>query len=228
LEGASTLVEGLGAAICTPLAPLAAGLCLRDLQRTDRLDELAFELPLAGGDQAAGEVLMADLSRLFARCVEPGSTLAGYAARLRDPLLATGLRGYLTGSLDLVFRSGGPKGPQRFFVADYKTNLLAGQGQPLSAWHYQPARMEAEMYQAHYPLQALFYLVALHRYLRWRLPGYAPEENLGGALYLFVRGMLGPATPLVDGQPCGVFSWRPPTSLVCGLSDLLDMGPDVI
>ncbi len=26
------------------------------------------------------------------------------------------------------------------------------------------------MERAHYPLQALLYLVALHRYLRWRLP----------------------------------------------------------
>ena len=178
LADAGTLVDGLRAAICTPLSPLAAGLRLRDLRRTDRLDELAFELPLAGGDQAAGEVLMADLSGLFTRCVRPGSTLAGYAARLGDPLLVTGLRGYLTGSLDLVFRSGGTGDVQRFFVADYKTNLLAAEGEALSAWHYQPALMEAEMCRAHYPLQALFYLVALHRYLRWRLPGYRPEENL--------------------------------------------------
>ena len=51
------------------------------------------------------------------------------------------------------------------------------------------------MIDAHYPLQALLYGVALHRFLRWRLPGYAPERHLGGSLYLFVRGMCGPATP---------------------------------
>ena len=27
---------------------------------------------------------------------------------------------------------------------------------------------------------------------------------------------------LVDGEPCGVFSWRPPVALVEALSDLLD------
>jgi exodeoxyribonuclease V beta subunit len=27
---------------------------------------------------------------------------------------------------------------------------------------------------------------------------------------------------MVDGQPCGVFGWRPPAGLVTGLSDLLD------
>jgi exodeoxyribonuclease V beta subunit len=80
------------------------------------------------------------------------------------------------------------------------------------------------MQRRHYGLQALLYTVALHRYLRWRLPAYDPEHHLGGVLYLFLRGMLGASTPLVDGQPCGVFAWRPPAGLVCALSDLLDEG----
>ena len=48
------------------------------------------------------------------------------------------------------------------------------------------------MVEAHYPLQALLYAVALHRYLRWRQPGYDPAQHLGGVLYLFLRGMSGP------------------------------------
>jgi exodeoxyribonuclease V beta subunit len=78
------------------------------------------------------------------------------------------------------------------------------------------------MMQAHYPLQALLYAVAVHRMLRWRQPGYDPEQHLGGVLYLFVRGMGGPDTPTEDGVPCGVFSWRPPSQLIRELSDLLD------
>ncbi|MCL2395344.1 MAG: hypothetical protein FWC87_11740, partial [Acidimicrobiaceae bacterium] len=69
------------------------------------------------------------------------------------------------------------------------------------------------------------YSVALHRYLRWRLPAYAPELHLGGVLYLFLRGMSGPETPRVDGAPCGVFAWTPPPALVADLSDLLDGHP---
>ncbi|GMA23061.1 hypothetical protein GCM10025864_08200 [Luteimicrobium album] len=80
------------------------------------------------------------------------------------------------------------------------------------------------MIDSHYPLQLLLYTVALHRYLRWRLPGYDPDRNLGGGVYLYVRGMCGPDTPVVDGWPCGVLSWRPPTSLVVALSALLDGG----
>ena len=51
------------------------------------------------------------------------------------------------------------------------------------------------MQHRHYGLQAILYTVALHRYLRWRLPGYDAERNLGGVLYLFVRGMVGADTP---------------------------------
>jgi exodeoxyribonuclease V beta subunit len=66
--------------------------------------------------------------------------------------------------------------------------------------------------------------VALHRYLRWRLSGYDPARHLGGAAYLFVRGMTGPDVATIDGRPCGVFAWHPPVEFVTELSDLLDRG----
>ena len=56
----------------------------------------------------------------------------------------------------------------------------------------------------------------------WRQPGYRFDEHFGGVLYLYLRGMCGPETPLVDGSPCGVFAWQPPVALVEDLSDLLD------
>jgi exodeoxyribonuclease V beta subunit len=130
------------------------------------------------------------------------------------------LRGYLTGSLDLVFRLPG----DRYVLADYKTNRLASADETLSAWHYRPEALQAEMVAAHYPLQAVLYSVALHRYLRWRLPGYEPETHLGGVLYLFVRGMSAVEPTFFDEQPCGVWSWRPPAALVTALSDLFDRG----
>ncbi len=81
-------------------------------------------------------------------------------------------------------------------MVDYKTNWLgAGREEPLTAAHYLPPLLARAMIAANYPLQALLYCVALHRYLRWRLPGYSPERHLGGVLYLFVRGMCGPGHP---------------------------------
>ncbi len=218
------LAAGLAAAIETPLGDLAGGVRLRDLARGDRLDEMGFELPVVGGDDPRAALATADMAHLLSRHLGPGSSLQDYPRRLADPVLASQLRGYLTGSLDLVFRLRRPGQAQRFYVVDYKTNWLGEEGAPLSAWHYRPAALEAEMQRAHYPLQALLYLVALHRYLRWRLPGYDPEANLGGVLYLFLRGMLGPTTPVVGGQPCGVFSWKVPPHLVADLSDLMDRG----
>ena len=220
----AAVVAGLRAAIETPLGPLVGDVRLCDIGRADRLDEVAFEMPLVGGDRPTGAVTVMDIGRLLRTHLPPGDILAGYADRLSDPMLQAVLRGYLAGSIDLVFRTFDAGGAQRYAVIDYKTNRLSPAGQDLSAWHYRPAAMAEEMQRAHYPLQALLYTCALHRYLRWRLPGYDPRRNLAGVLYLFVRGMSGAGTPRVDGQPCGVFAWQPPATLVEALSDLLDRG----
>ena len=92
------------------------------------------------------------------------------------PALRQTVRGYLTGSLDLVVRLPGPEGP-RFAVLDYKTNWLGEPDRPLTASHYRPSVIADEMQRHHYALQALLYAVALHRYLRWRLPGHDPERR---------------------------------------------------
>jgi exodeoxyribonuclease V beta subunit len=209
------VLTGLGAVIETPLGPLLGGARLRDVARADRLDELDFELPLAGGDIPSGRVDLAAIGAVL----RDDPDLASYAERLEDPALRSRFRGYLTGSVDLVVRRG-----DRFAVVDYKTNWLGAPGEELTAWHHRPAALATEMQHAHYALQALLYTAALHRYLRWRLPGYDPEVNLAGVLYLFLRGMVGPDTPAVDGTPAGVFAWRPPSALVVALSDVLDRG----
>jgi exodeoxyribonuclease V beta subunit len=213
---AATVVEGLRAAIETPLGD---GLRLRDLARADRLDELDFEFPLVGGDEPTGRLALDAVAAVLRYHLGPDDPLSGYADRLSDPALRQAVRGYVTGSIDLVARAGG-----RFTVIDYKTNWLAAPGEELTAWHHRPAALAAEMERGHYGLQALLYLVALHRYLRWRLPDYDPAAHLGGVKYLFVRGMVGAETPVVDGTPCGVFAWQPPAALVVALSDALDLG----
>jgi exodeoxyribonuclease V beta subunit len=211
-------VAGLKAALETPLGPLVGGIRLRDIRRADRLDELEFELPLAGGDAPTGRLTPAAIAAVLREHLPAGDPMAGYAARLEDPALRSDVRGFLTGSIDLVVRLPGP----RFAIVDYKTNWLGPAGDPLTLRHYQPAAVEAEMNRAQYGLQALLYTVALHRYLRWRMAGYDPDRHLSGVLYLFLRGMAGPDTPVVDGSPCGVFAWRAPGGLVRALSDTLD------
>ena len=219
------VVQGLCRAIESPLGPAAAGLRLCDVTRGHRLDELGFELPLVGGDDATarrdGDLRVGDIATLLEEHVDPGDPMYDYADRLRDPAFGNDpLRGFLTGSLDLVLRLR----DGRFILADYKTNRLATTDETLTAWHYRPAAIVAEMAEAHYPLQALLYTVALHRYLRWRQPGYEPARHLGGALYLFVRGMSAAEPTTFGDTPCGVWSWCPPAQLVTALSDLFDRG----
>ncbi|MBA8795633.1 exodeoxyribonuclease V beta subunit [Friedmanniella endophytica] len=221
---AGTLGPALAPALLTPLGPLAGDRRLVDLPATDRLAELTFELPLAGGDTPHGTVRLGDLVPLLERHLGPDDLLHRYPDRLRLPLLADQpLRGYLTGSIDAVLRVT-DGGVTRYLVADYKTNWLGDPDvRPLPVDHYAPTAMAEAMIGADYPLQALLYAVALHRYLRWRHRGYEPAAQLGGVLYLFLRGMAGPDTPRASGQaPYGVFSWRPPAALVTELSDLLD------
>jgi exodeoxyribonuclease V beta subunit len=206
----------------TPLGPLAPELTLAQIGLPDRLCELDFEIPLAHGDDSTGpEIRLADVGRLLREHLAGDDALLPYA----DRLLAAGLgdqplRGYLSGSIDVVLRVPGP----RYLVVDYKTNRLGDGESPLTAADYARDRVTAAMLHSDYPLQALLYVVVVHRYLRWRQPGYDPAVHLGGVLYLYVRGMCGPDTPVVGGHPAGVFSWLPPVSLVTALSDLLDRG----
>lgn len=214
---AAELAVGVLAAYRTPLGPLAPGRSLADYPARHRLAELAFELPLGTPDDGAR---LRDLAQLLDAHLEPDDPLAPYADRLADPGLdPRRLRGFLVGSIDAVLREPAGESP-RYLVVDYKTNRL-GPPEDQRLEHYaQPALAEAMM-ASHYPLQALLYCVALHRFLRWRQPGYSPQRHLGGVLYAFVRGMAGPGTPTLDGQPHGVFAWRPSPDLVSQASDLL-------
>jgi exodeoxyribonuclease V beta subunit len=220
------LTAALQTALATPMGPLADDLTFGQVARADLLPELDFELPLAGGDApGATPALLGGLVDLW-RTHCPTGPLSGYADVLAH-LPTAPLRGYLSGSIDAAVRvgaQGGRTGSERYLVVDHKTNRLAPREEPLTAWHYRHDAMEQAMLDAHYPLQALLYSVALHRYLRWRRTGYDPDVHLGGVLYLFLRGMSGTGVRGAGGPGLdvpGVFQWRPSSALVTGFSDLL-------
>jgi len=214
---AGELAGALVPSLLTPLGRLAGERPLAAIAPADRLNELEFELPLAGGDRPRGAPRLGELADLLQAHLPADDPMAPYAAALADPVLGDApLRGYLTGSIDAVLRVEG-----RYVVVDYKTNRLAPPDVPLTAGHYRPEALATAMLQAHYPLQALLYEVALHRFLRWRLADYDPQRHLGGALYLFLRGMCGAGSS--DPAP-GVFAWHPPAALVVATSLLLAGG----
>ncbi len=209
------VAAALVAVLHTPLGTGdLAHLTLAEVAPADHLAELDFELPLGGDDGAAAT--LAAIADLLDEHLPADDPLAPYAERLRE-VPGAALRGYLTGSIDSVLRIATPAGP-RFTVVDYKTNRLA-RGD-LTTADYTAEAMAREMISSHYVLQALLYSVALHRFLAWRVPGYAPATHLGVVQYHFVRAMIGP-----DGPPgAGVFEWHPPAALVVAVSDALAGG----
>ncbi|HUG83838.1 MAG TPA: 3'-5' exonuclease, partial [Euzebya sp.] len=223
-EGEALIAEGLVAALHTPLSP--DGPALAQVAMADRVDELAFELPVLTEDLAdqAGRVLLGDIADLLDAHLPAGDPLAGYGAVLRKGLGDIEVRGFLAGFVDLLAKE---PGSQAYLVADYKTNRMAPAGtHEVVLAQFTPAAMAAEMQTHHYPLQALVYVVAVHRYLRWRIRDYDPDRHLAGVAYLFLRGMVGSDTPVRDGMTCGVFRWRPPTPLLLALDGLLARGVD--
>ncbi|MSO87647.1 MAG: hypothetical protein EXQ71_09015 [Acidimicrobiia bacterium] len=216
------LVEGLEAVLRTPLGPLFDGRALCELPRTDRLDELTFDLTLGMAGSIPSD---ADVGRVLLEQLDPDDPLRPWAEHLASGPFGARLAGHLTGSIDLVARIHRAGTPDRFVVCDYKSNRLAARGVTPTSWHFEPDQLVAAMADADYPLQALLYSVALHRYLRWRVADYDPGVHLGGVGYLFLRGMVGPDTPVHGGAPDGLFEWHPPAAAIRALSDLLDGRP---
>ncbi len=182
--------------LATPLNP--AGLRLASVTPNRRLNELEFTYPLAN--------LRADALR---RVLERHGYAAGPFREMIETLEFSPLRGYMKGFIDLVFEADG-----RFWLVDYKSNWLGAE--PAA---YRRERLDEAMAREAYLLQYLIYTVALHRYLRLRLPDYDYEQHFGGVFYLFLRGM-DPAL----GSACGVYHDRPAPALVTALDALMATG----
>ncbi|GHB74204.1 RecBCD enzyme subunit RecB [Psychrosphaera saromensis] len=90
-----------------------------------------------------------------------------------------GLSGIVKGFIDLTVHHQG-----KYYVVDYKSNFL---GDDFAS--YTQANLAVSMSDHHYEIQALIYTLALHRWLKTRLQDYDYNLHVGGAMYLFLRGM---------------------------------------
>lgn len=138
------------------------GLSLSVLSNQQRLNEIAFDFALDYAD-------ISQLNKLLFEISGP---------QLED-LDAHNFRGLITGVIDLVFEYRG-----KYYLADYKSNLLGTRLED-----YTPDHLRQAMFDRRYDLQLLIYSIALHRYLRSRVPDYDYETHFGGAYYLFIRAM---------------------------------------
>ncbi|RYY95688.1 MAG: exodeoxyribonuclease V subunit beta, partial [Comamonadaceae bacterium] len=147
-------------------------------------------------------------SRVDAKALDALVTAHTLDGAARPALEPRQLHGMLKGFIDLVFQHEG-----RYYVADYKSNRL-GAGDA----DYTHEAMRAEVLRHRYELQYTLYIFALHRLLRSRLPDYDYERDIGGAVYVFLRGHAAPTQ--------GLHLERPPRALIEAL-DRLFTGIDV-
>lgn len=221
---ATSLADGLVQVVTTGLGALTDGQSLAQIGLSNRLAELEFEMPMGASGHFAK---LAQLAQLFDEPAlrDPSGILDGYGAELAASAAGpAALNGFLTGSIDVVVRVADQQSGQRFVILDYKTNRLPTTAEVLRPQDYNSQAMATAMRESHYPLQALLYQAALHRFLSARLDGYDPLRHLGGVGYLFVRGMVGAQTPDGGAMPCGVFTWRPNPQLAVRASQILAGG----
>ena len=121
-----------------------------------------------------------------------------FAGEARPALQPRLMQGMLTGSLDLVLQH-----DQRYWVVDYKSNKLND---------YAAATLQEAVLHKRYEVQYVLYTLALHRLLKVRLPNYDYAQHMGGAVYIFMRG--------IHQSGSGVHFQRPPLVLIETLDSL--------
>jgi exodeoxyribonuclease V beta subunit len=143
--------------------------------------EMEFFIPV-------GEVDTRELDRAVIGAVVPGAA--------RPELRQEVFRGMLKGYMDMAFCW-----QDRYYVLDYKSNYL---GENEAA--YTRDAMRRAMLEHRYELQYVLYTLALHRLLKSRLPDYDYRRDVGGVLWVFLRG--------VGAEGQGVYLDKPPQSLI--------------
>ncbi|RLJ17788.1 exodeoxyribonuclease V subunit beta [bacterium endosymbiont of Escarpia laminata] len=165
------------------------GLRLCDVSSRHRINEMEFHYPVAGFDSARLKNILGEEQFAISERIQQSAAGIRFGS----------IQGFMKGFIDLVFEAKG-----RFYLLDYKSNWLGTETS-----NYGQTQLENAMITHDYPLQYLFYTLAVHRFLRLRLADYDYDRHFGGVFYLFLRGMQ-PAT----GADFGVFRERPPKAFI--------------
>jgi exodeoxyribonuclease V beta subunit len=183
--------------LSAPLDLANPDLVLSRISAHERLNEMEFNIPL---DLLSSGKLRSIL-KSYLRTPFPKMT-----AGILEELGFSPVSGYMKGFIDLIFCFQGC-----YYLIDWKSNFL---GDDLT--DYATERLKETMWREGYILQYLLYVVALHRYLGFRLKDYQYPRHFGGVFYVFLRGV----DPL-HGPKYGVYQDLPDESLVRALSDCL-------
>ena len=192
-EGAVTgMVQNV---LNTPLDRAKPDLVLSRISARERLNEMEFNMPL--------DLLTSGKLRFILKS-HLGKGFPNVTWGMLDKLDFSPVSGFMKGFIDLVFYFQG-----RYYLVDWKSTFLGG-----DFTDYATERLTESMWREGYILQYLLYVVALHRYLRFRIKDYQYSTHFGGVFYLFLRGV-----NAQRGSEFGIYKALPDESLVRALSD---------
>ena len=213
------LTNMLTRALETPFGGAFGDVSFADVDPSDRLAEMDFEMAVA---LRQANILVSDIGKVLLAVLSPTDALRNYATSLTDTSFDIPVAGIINGSLDALLRLPGSTPEQPLLaITDYKSNKMHRDGDAAPIAGYSPQHVQEKMEEAHYILQALIYGTSVYRMLRWRLPNANHDACIKGIAYGFLRGMVGPDTPVdANGHRYGVFTWQAPAGLWSALSDL--------
>lgn len=181
LEWTDVVVNWMQQVLNTPMSLAQEQFALKDLAESNKLVEMEFYFSF---EQLSPDILRNAL--LMSGIDNNQFNLSLFEDKQY-------LAGIVKGFIDLTFAHQG-----KFYVLDYKSNHL---GQSYD--DYQTEAMALAMSDHNYQLQALIYTLALHRFLQQRMNNYHYDQHIGGAVYLFLRGMSGDGSQ--DSDKRGVY-----------------------
>lgn len=164
-------------------------LALADLNKHNYIPEMEYMLPTYNLDTQKLNHLAKENANLL---IKKDKFLAAdekelllyhinHSLQLNDKIV----NGFIKGSLDLVCRFK-VKDRYKYFVVDYKSNYL---GNNYSCYNTFALNKAVYDNKTRYDIQFLCYSLALYRLLKSRDPNFNYEQDVGGVLYLFLRGL---------------------------------------
>lgn len=114
------------------------------------------------------------------------------------------IEGLMTGFIDLLFEHNG-----KYYILDWKSNHLGN-----SPDDYDTDGMAEAMKGSNYNLQYMIYTVAAVRWLKSRIMNFDYENQFGGVIYVFLRGVR-------EGMDTGIYTIKPDKTTIKGLDEAL-------
>ncbi|MDL1964087.1 MAG: exodeoxyribonuclease V subunit beta [Deltaproteobacteria bacterium] len=150
-----------------------------------RINEMEFYFPLK-------HITPLKLKKIFSN--NAGIDISSDFSDQIEKLYFSPSEGFMKGYIDTIFQHNG-----RFYIIDWKSNFL-GTG----IKNYTQNLLRETIKSDYYNLQYYIYTLALHQYLKWRMPKYKYENDFGGVFYVFIRGVdsnLGPEFGIFNDVP---------------------------